>query len=158
MMLTQLNLLRLQRKLRGLRIVRAGRSVGPCILMDFSATGKEPGPRVAGPGLLVELAAWDLRQGDRTVASSSSWRRLISSVIPRLNGTCITGASIGQRGVKLAFEKGFELTVATRTPSQLGSDWNLDQWILFGIHSATIYQPARGRIASALTTPPLGTS
>ena len=153
MMLTQLDLLHLQRKLRGLRVVRAGRSVGSCLLIDLSASLTERRPPAGKPGLLVELAAWDLRRGRVTLASSRSWTRLINSAVAKLFGARTTRARVGRRGIELAFDRGFALTVTTQTPTQLGPGWGpLDQWVLFLGDGPAVAQPVRGALEWATKT------
>lgn len=102
---TQLELRRLQHGLRGRKVVSAGRSVGSCVLINFSKSRSERSSGGSKPGLMVELAEWKLRHGGTIVASSCSWKRVIGSVVPKLAGARIAGANIGKRGHRACFRE-----------------------------------------------------
>ena len=140
---SRLEIQRLQRELRGCAVTSAGRSVGNCILLNF----RMPSNAHAKPGLLVELAKWEIRWCGTCSARSCSRSRTVDSALAKLVGAKIVEARISEDGIRLTFNRPFSLRVSTLTSSELGPGWDrLDQWVVFGVHSKT-YQPVNGRIA-----------
>jgi len=141
----------LQEWLRGRQVVRARNSVGSCILIDLGA--KVGGRERLGmmPALMIELAEWELARGGSGVARSRSWVPIIGSALRKLVGTRVVGARIGPQGITLALSKGFDLTVTSLRPGQVGPGWRLDQWVLFVGDGSAIVQSAQGPTAWATT-------
>jgi hypothetical protein len=147
MMPTRLNLLRLQRNMRGLRVARAGVSVGTCLLVDFGVHKGRQITSAAARSLLIELARWELRRHGAVVASDRSRRSVAGDAVAAMTGTHVVDASIGTRGVRLILSKGFALQVQKEAPSCLGPGWaRVDQWVLFLDGGAALVQPVRGAI------------
>jgi hypothetical protein len=86
MLPSRLEIQRLQRELRGYSVTRAGRSIGSCILLDFTtrSSAKDTSTK---PGLLVELAKWEIRSRNIRIAGSCAGRHR-----PAVGGTQAEGA------------------------------------------------------------------
>ena len=145
---SQLEIQRLQRELRGYSVTNARRSIGSCILLNFTTRSKAKNIRTK-PGLLVELAKWEIRSRNIRIARSCARPRVIDAALVKLVGARIAGARISDRGIELTFDKPFTLSVSSLTPGELGPGWDrLEQWVLFGARDK-VCQPVKGRIARA---------
>jgi hypothetical protein len=123
----------LQHALRNLTVTLAYRSYGSMIHFHFGDLyDREYGHRIYKQGmyyLMIEIAAWEINQHGRRLATNDTHSQEIERIITRFLGARVKAARFAHPDSVIEFSHG--LKVAMWPNARLFGTWGLSNWTLF---------------------------
>ena len=141
----QMSIQRVEHELRGLRVTQAFRTHGHRLRFDFSNRG-DNAANAPDYSLIVQGAAWKIKQRGQTVATHHAWQRIIDQTLPRFAGAQIKHASLGTSHTKIVFDKALQLELHAAANDHAGPSAHVT-WDLLRNNQAILSLGTRPRAA-----------